>query len=94
MNITRKVVSNGILIVSYIFDTGIIEMKFDKQFSLKFKDVNLTKLAKKNLYFIVFSFLLNYLDVFSIGQIKSFAYEIYGIISDYINNNEIGYKNF
>ena len=94
VNITRKVVSNGILIVSYIFDTGIIEMKFDKQFSLKFKNVNLAKLAKKNLYFIVFSFLLNYLDDFSIGQIKTFANEIYGIISNYINNNEIGNKIF
>jgi hypothetical protein len=94
VNITRKVVSNGILIVSYIFDTGIIEMKFDKQFSLKFKNVNLDKLAKKNLYFIVFSFLLNYLDDFSIGQIKTFANEIYGIISNYINNNEIGNKIF
>jgi hypothetical protein len=94
VNITRKIVGNGILIVSYIFDTGIIEMKFDTKFSLKFKGVNLVKLSKKNMYFIILSFLLNYLDVFNIEQIKSFAYKIYGIMTDYINSNEIGNKIF
>ena len=85
---------NGILIVSYVFDTGIIVMKFDKQFSLNFKGVNLVKLGKKNLYFIILSFLFNYLDAFSIEKIKSIAYDIYGNITDYINSNEIGNKIF
>ena len=85
---------NGILIVSYVFDTGIIEMIFYKQLSLKFKGVKLGKFLMENIYVIIFSFLLNYLDEFSIERIKSFTYEIYNIIADYINSNEIGNKTF
>ena len=48
----------------------------------------------ENIYVIIFSFLLNYLDEFSIERIKSFTYEIYNIIADYINSNEIGNKTF
>ena len=84
-----SVVTSGILVINFIIDTVGVEMKFDKKLLLKFSNVNALSLSFKLLAFLTFSIIFNYCDNFSIEKMKSFIYELYYSIQNYIKNSGI-----
>ena len=89
-----SVVTSGILVINFIIDTVGVEMKFDKNILLKFSNVNALSLSFKLLAFLTFSIIFNYCDNFNIEKMKSFIYELYNSIQNYIKNSGIVDKTF
>ena len=89
-----SVVTSGILVINFIIDTVGVEIKFDKKLLLKFSNVNALSLSFKLLAFLTFSIIFNYCDNFSIEKMKSFIYELYNSIQNYIKNSGIVNKGF
>jgi len=89
-----SVVVSGIFVIQFIIDTVGVEMRFDKKFLLKFNNFNAISLTFKLLAFLTFSIIFNYYDDFNIEKMKSFIYELYYTIQNYIKNSDIINKTF